>query len=111
MPYIKEEIRKELDNYIDSIILCLKKTSIMNNNVFHKEQLSNEELLNITGNINYILTRICAGICGKVSYPRIAIITGVLENVKQEFYRRIASPYEDQKKNDNGDIKEYKGII
>jgi hypothetical protein len=43
-----------------------------------------------------------------VSYGKIAIITGVLENIKQEFYRRIASSYEDKKILENGDIKEYR---
>jgi hypothetical protein len=33
--------------------------------------------------------------------------TGVIENVKQEFYRRLASKYEDAKIEQNGDIIEY----
>jgi hypothetical protein len=45
---------------------------------------------------------------GDTSYPKIAMITGVLENIKQEFYRRVASNYEDKKILENGDIKEYK---
>jgi hypothetical protein len=36
------------------------------------------------------------------------MITGVLENVKQEFYRRIATAYEEKKIIENGDIKEYR---
>jgi hypothetical protein len=47
---------------------------------------------------------------GTPSYPKIAIITGVLENIKQEYYRRVASTYEDQKISQNGDIKEYKRL-
>jgi hypothetical protein len=38
------------------------------------------------------------------------MITGVLENIKQEFYRRAASSYEDKKIIENGDIKEYKRL-
>ena len=45
---------------------------------------------------------------GQTSYSKIAMVTGVLENVKQEFYRRIAASYEDKKIVENGDIKEYK---
>ena len=45
---------------------------------------------------------------GKTSYTKIAVATGVLENIKQEFYRRIASSYEDKKIIENGDIKEYR---
>ena len=44
---------------------------------------------------------------GKPNYAKLAIITGVLENIKQEFYRRVASPYEDLKAKQNGDVEEY----
>jgi hypothetical protein len=47
---------------------------------------------------------------GDVSYSKVAMITGVLENIKQEFYRRIASFYEDKKILENGDIREYKRL-
>jgi hypothetical protein len=47
---------------------------------------------------------------GDVSYPKIAMITGVLENIKQEFYRRAAAKYEDQKIVSNGDIPEYRKL-
>lgn len=102
MPYIKEENRANLDDCIDSMISCLKG-DITNS-------LSNEELLNICGDINYCFSRILGGVMGQVSYPKIATITGVLENIKQEFYRRAASPYEDSKIVQNGDIKEYKTL-
>jgi len=36
------------------------------------------------------------------------MITGVLENIKQEYYRRVATKYEEQKIIENGDIKEYR---
>lgn len=102
MPYIKEQNRANLDDCIDSMINCLKG-DITNS-------LSNEELLNICGDINYCFSRILGGVMGQVSYPKIATITGVLENIKQEFYRRAASPYEDSKIVQNGDIKEYKTL-
>jgi hypothetical protein len=31
-------------------------------------------------------------------------IIGVLECAKQEFYRKVCSPYEDQKSKDNGNV-------
>ena len=40
-------------------------------------------------------------------YGMIAHLTGVLENVKQEFYRRIAGPYEDEAITRNGDLPRY----
>jgi hypothetical protein len=36
--------------------------------------------------------------------------TGVIENIKQELYRRVAATYEDQKILSNGDIVEYKKL-
>ena len=48
---------------------------------------------------------------GTPTYPKIAMVTGVLENIKQEYYRRVAEPYEDMKIRQNGDIKEYKGLL
>jgi len=33
---------------------------------------------------------------GNTSYAKVAMLTGVLENVKQEFYRRVAVPYEEE---------------
>lgn len=97
MPYIKEEKREELDPCIDNLIRCLdpEKDLIIDN---------------ILGNINYTFSRILGGLMGTPSYGKIAMITGVLENIKQEFYRRVAEPYEDKKILENGDIKEYKKL-
>lgn len=39
-----------------------------------------------------------------LKYETIAGVTGVLENIKAELYRRLAEPYEDQKIADNGDV-------
>jgi hypothetical protein len=92
MPYIKEDDRVRLDPCIESMI-----SSIKNDNDLHK----------LLGDINYCFSRVASGVMGEVSYSKVAMITGVLENIKQEFYRRVASPYEDKKIIENGDIKEY----
>ena len=98
MPYIKEEGRKFLDECIDNMGQCLTDGN----------KLTDDEFISILGEINYTFSRVL-GICmGQTSYSKIAMITGVLENIKQEFYRSIASPYEDKKIRENGDIKEYK---
>lgn len=115
MPYIKEDRRANLDECIESLVSCLKG-NISNNNDENpwsdpkKRGISNQELLDICGDINYCFSRILGGLMGDVSYPKIAIITGVLENIQQEFYRRAASPYEDKKIAENGDIKEYRKL-
>ena len=97
MPYIKEEKREELDPCIDNLIKCLDP---------EKDLMID----NILGDINYTFSRILGGLMGTPSYNKIAMITGVLENIKQEFYRRVAEPYEDKKILENGDIKEYKNL-
>ena len=95
MPYIKEDQREELDPCIDNLIKCLDP---------EKDLMID----NILGDINYTFSRILGGLMGTLSYNKIAMITGVLENIKQEFYRRVAQPYEDLKIRQNGDIPEYK---
>jgi hypothetical protein len=59
------------------------------------------------GQLNFAITRLVLHYLtnvGSVSYTRIAELTGVLENVKQEFYRRVAAPYEDKKCAQHGDV-------
>ena len=113
MPYIKEDRRKGLDECIAVMVNCLK-SNIPNDNIKNpwsdpqNRSISNQELLNICGDINYTVSRILGGGMGDVSYPKIAVITGVLENIKQEFYRRIGVSLEDKKIIENGDIPEYK---
>lgn len=56
------------------------------------------------GQLNYMITQMIRQWIGEPSYTKIATATGVLENVKQEMYRRLASPYEDKKIEENGDV-------
>jgi hypothetical protein len=56
--------------------------------------------------LNYLLTWIVDDMLVRrgVSYTNINAIVGVLECVKLELYRRVAAPYEDQKRVENGDV-------
>lgn len=108
MPYIKEARRENLDNAIRGMILSFK--SNLDGKLFEKDKLTNEEFLNICGDINYAISSVICGLMGDVSYAKIAMITGVLENVKQEFYRRVGGFVENQKIIENGDIREYKNF-
>lgn len=99
MPYINKEEREELDSYIKELVNAIKYTKANLNNP--------NDFKNHLGRINYVFSRILSGVMGDINYSNIAMATGVIENIKQEFYRRIASPYEDKKINENGDIKEY----
>jgi len=103
MPYINEGNRKNLDVCIDNLANCIKS-----NVLFSQDE---KILWNMSGDINYCVSRLMAQLMGDPGYAKIAIITGVLENIKQEFYRRVASQYEDKKILANGDIKEYKRSI
>lgn len=101
MPYIKQEQRVFLDGCVYKMIDCLTDGN---------DYLTDEEFMSILGNINYMFSRIISGCMGKISYAKIAMVTGVLENIKQEFYRRAAATYEDKKILGNGDIKEYRKL-
>lgn len=100
MPYINEDERLELDEAVKTLAEAIldNQTSLNNPHDFS----------NYLGRINYCFSRCLSMVMKDISYKKIAMITGVLENIKQEFYRRAASPYEDRKINENGDIREYK---
>ncbi len=85
MPYIKQERREELDEFINY-------------------DLKNELLT--PGDLNYLLTKIALCYNGSQvwNYQMINDIMGALEGAKQEFYRRVAFPYEDEKIKENGDL-------
>ncbi len=108
MPYIKENRRENLDHAIRNMILSFKAN--LGEKIFEKDKLSNEEFLNLCGDINYAFSSILMGLMGYSSYAKIAMITGVLENIKQEFYRRVGGFVENQKIVENGDIREYKNF-
>ena len=113
MSYIEEHYRERVDSCINELLLCIKSTLITadNVNVFSIDKLSDSDIVKLSGVLNYSISRILANIViNDLSYAKIAIITGVLENVKQEFYRRLAASYEDKKITQNGDIREYKKL-
>jgi hypothetical protein len=57
------------------------------------------------GELNYKITRICNTYLNKhmPTYEQYNAVIGVLECAKLEMYRRAVAPYEDQKRNLNGD--------
>ncbi len=63
------------------------------------------------GELNYALTRLVdsylsrrAGSEGRLRYDHLNEVIGVLECAKLELYRRVAAPYEDQKRLESGDV-------
>lgn len=92
MPYIIPDSRAKVDEKIVEIANILKSDGVN------------------AGDINYVVTRMIAiafDISNSCNYNKINTIMGVLECIKQEFYSRIAVPYEAQKATINGDVKEY----
>lgn len=91
MPYIDERSRKIIDPYVDVLI---DRLALLDDG---------------EGVINYIFSRVCGAVFrNRPRYRTICLLTGVLTNVKDELYRRVASPYEDTMLDRNGDVPEYK---
>jgi hypothetical protein len=87
MPYIKKEKRYVYKDEIENLV----------------KKLESQPLTDQDGDLNYIITSIM-----KRSYtPKYFNCNraiGVLESIKQEYYRRVSAPYEDEKIKENGDI-------
>jgi GTP cyclohydrolase II len=58
------------------------------------------------GELNYAITSVILSYLDitPMSYSTINDIIGALEGAKLEFYRRVAVPYEELKKEQNGDV-------
>lgn len=85
MPYITPERREFLENATEEEIA--------------------EQILT-SGDINYLITTLIdEWISDKgLNYSNINEAVGVLECIKLELYRRVAALYEDNKKEQNGDV-------
>ena len=93
MPYITQEKRQEIDESME----------VLMGDIFCSFDLS-------PGDFNYIITQLCLAYeymsrdGENPTYTAYNQTIGVLECVKQEFYRRAVSVFEDQKKKENGDV-------
>ena len=58
------------------------------------------------GMLNYAITYLADHYLRRepLNYARINEVIGVLACAQQEFYRRVAVPYEDEKMRSNGDV-------
>ena len=101
MPYIKSDYRQKLDNLIVYLIKRL-------------QEIPEEDR---AGSLNYTFTRLLHSMCisydlehgdpPKWNYRTLNETIGVLNCVQQELYRIVASPYEEQKAKENGQILEF----
>jgi hypothetical protein len=87
MPYIKQAQRDRLDLSITHVNSRLQESG------------------HDAGEVNYVVTKILhKAWSGNPGYLTGAILIGTIICVIFEFYRRIISPYEDAKIEENGDL-------
>lgn len=97
MPYIKKSQRQDLDEKINDLLEVIKEQILLYD-------------IPYSGILNYCISTLIMGAIknsGGIKYHQIAIVSGVLKNVSDEFYRRVAVPYEEQQIKNNGDIEVY----
>ena len=93
MPYISKDDRDKIEHVLEPLI----------------DFIYDEKITAMPGSINYIITRICHAYIkgnGYFCYKGLNEVIGVLECCKLEYYRQIVAPYEDKKKEENGNISE-----
>jgi len=84
LPYIKPEERGQFDRLLHTLA---------------------RRIADNPGHLNYCVTRLVNEMWQtRESYKTIALVTGVLDNVRTEFYRRVAVEYEEKKRIDHGDV-------
>ncbi len=94
MPYIAQAARPRLDPLIEKLAAEIKDIA--------KADGSDGAFAGLT---NYSMTRLLLKVAPeKKRYWVIALITGVIHNVLDEFYRRYGVPYEDEQIEKNGDV-------
>jgi hypothetical protein len=100
MPYIPPQHRQELDPLIDQLASRIVQ-----------EAAKIDQEAAFAGLLNYACTRLALKIIrlrfGRLRYWLIALITGTFKNIADEFYRRLAAPYEDRQIEVNGDVDLY----
>ena len=76
---LNNKYQKEvLDNLIKENVECIT----------HGNNISEQELLSISNEIYYLFSRTIGTIIGNPNYNKLRIITGILDNMKQELYSR-----------------------
>lgn len=100
MPYILPQQRQTLDPLIDRLA----------DQIVHEARLLNYDGA-FAGLLNYACTRLALKVArqlfGTMRYWLIALITGTFRNISDEFWRRIATPYENRQMEKNGDVDLY----
>jgi len=100
MPYVKPQHRSSLDAAIQELASQIAEVA---------RTLPEETAF--AGLLNYACTSLAIQVVearfGRLRYGTIATVTGVFKNIADEFYRRVAAPYEDRQIAKNGDVPLY----
>lgn len=89
MPYIPQEDRKKYKELIEEIGTIVK------------EEAAEKK----AGHLNFIITSILKKVYGdQIRYVTLNEVAGILTCVQLEWNRRITSPYEDKKIQEEGDL-------
>jgi hypothetical protein len=101
MPYIEPKARATFDPLIDQLAERI---------VAEAKRAGHDAAF--AGLLNYTCTRLALQIIrlqfGQLRYWLIALVTGTFQNISQEFYRRMAAPYEEKQMEKNGDVDLYR---
>lgn len=102
MPYVKPEYRDALDPAVRALA----------DRIAELAGAMPEETA-FAGLLNYACSSLAMQVLearfGRIRYGTIATVTGVFKNIADEFYRRVAAPYEDRQIETNGDLAQYEG--
>lgn len=93
MPYIPPELRPGLDRHVAALAEAINSAAA---------ELDGDAAY--AGLLNYACTTLALQTMPARRYWAIATTSGVFANVADEFYRRLASPYEDEQITRNGDV-------
>lgn len=92
MAYVSPELRRTLEPVVDRVIDALRELEL------DFPESSTE------GNLNYIFSRVLAGVYHGGGYKGINDAIGVLECAKLEFYRRVGADVNTVDRQINGDV-------
>ena len=92
MPYIKKELRKEVEDWgeLSHLLEFLKKKT--------KKGTEN------SGVVTYVIYKIVKEVFGEGNFESMSNALKILESAKDEFLENILRPYEKKKKELNGDV-------
>lgn len=104
MPYINASVRAKLDPLIDTLAESITA-----------EAVDTGDETAFAGMVNYTATRltilVVRALFTRFRYWHLALISGIFTNVKDEIYRRIGVPYEEQQCQRNGDVDVVEDLV